>query len=110
MDSSVHVEDLTSLGPRFRIALDSDTHGQLDPRVASAVERCALAVHAGDIGSGAVLDTLARSGRRVTAVRGNNDVASKWELRANTGGSSSFHGRQCSRCRAGGWQWFTVIR
>ena len=79
MDSSVHVEDAKSLGPRFRIALVSDTHGQLDPRVARAVERCALAVHAGDIGSGAVLDTLARSGRRVTAVRGNNDVASKWE-------------------------------
>ena len=36
-------------------------------------------MHAGDIGSVAVLDALAQSGRRVTAVRGNNDVASKWD-------------------------------
>ena len=79
MDSSVPVEDATHLGPRFRIALVSDTHGHLDPRIVKVVERCRLAVHAGDIGSGAVLDTLARSGRRVTAVRGNNDVASKWD-------------------------------
>ena len=66
-------------GARFRVALVSDTHGHLDPRIVEVVAGCRLAVHAGDIGSGAVLDTLARPDRRVTAVRGNNDVASKWD-------------------------------
>ena len=79
MNSIIHVEDATKLGSRFRVALVSDTHGHIDPRIARAVERCRVAVHAGDIGSVAVLDTLAQSGRRVTAVRGNNDVASKWD-------------------------------
>ena len=78
MSAPVHFEDVTDLGSRFRIALVSDTHGQVDPRIAKVVERCSLAVHAGDIGSGAVLDALARPDRRVTAVRGNNDVAAKW--------------------------------
>lgn len=79
VDSSIQVEDATGLGLRFRIALVSDTHGHLDPRIVEVVERCRVAVHAGDIGSAAVLDTLARPDRRVTAVRGNNDVPSKWE-------------------------------
>ena len=79
MDSSVHVDNATDLGSRFRIALVSDTHGHLDPRIVEVVDGCRLAVHAGDIGSGAVLDTLARSDRLVTAVRGNNDVESKWD-------------------------------
>ena len=66
-------------GSRFRVALVSDTHGHLDPRIAEVVGGCRLVVHAGDIGSGAVLDTLAGPDRRVTAVRGNNDVPSKWD-------------------------------
>ena len=78
MDSSVRVEGVAGPGTRFRIALVSDTHGHLDPRIVKVVERCRIAVHAGDIGSGSVLDTLARAGRRVTAVRGNNDVPAKW--------------------------------
>ena len=79
MNSSVHVEDATNLGSRFRIALVSDTHGYLDPRIVEVVERCRVAVHAGDIGSVAVLGILAQSNRWVTAVRGNNDVPSKWD-------------------------------
>ena len=79
MRSTVRAEDATGLGARFRIALVSDTHGHLDPRIVKVVERCRLAVHAGDIGSGAVLDVLARSNRRVAAVRGNNDVPAKWD-------------------------------
>ena len=78
MHSSVHVEDATELGSRFRIALVSDTHGHLDPRIVAVVERCRIAVHAGDIGSVAVLDILAQPNRWVTSVRGNNDVPSKW--------------------------------
>ena len=79
MDSSLHPDPATHPGSRFRIALVSDTHGHLDPRIVKAVERCRVAVHAGDIGSVAVLDALAQSDRRVVAVRGNNDIASKWD-------------------------------
>ena len=79
MDSSIQAEDAADLGYRFRVALVSDTHGHLDPRIVAVVERCRVVVHAGDIGSVAVLDTLARSDRRVAAVRGNNDIASKWD-------------------------------
>ena len=75
----VHGEDAAGWGGRFRVALVSDTHGHLDPRIVKVVEGCRLAVHAGDIGSGAVLDVLAQPDRRVAAVRGNNDVASKWD-------------------------------
>jgi len=82
-DSSTHSPDRTDgafdAGSRFRVALVSDTHGDLEPRIVEVVRRCGLVVHAGDIGSGAVLDTLAHPDRRVTAVRGNNDVASKWD-------------------------------
>lgn len=78
MDAPIHAEYAAGLGSRFRVALVSDTHGDIDPRIVRVVERCRVAVHAGDIGNCAVLDTLARSHRRVTAVRGNNDVPSKW--------------------------------
>ena len=74
-----HVEDAADLGHRFRVALVSDTHGDLDPRIVEVVGRCRLVVHAGDIGNVAVLDTLAQPDRRVIAVRGNNDVAAKWD-------------------------------
>ena len=60
-----------------RVALVSDTHGVLDPRIAEAVRGCDFAVHAGDIGNAAVLQALApRLG--LVAVTGNNDVAGKW--------------------------------
>ena len=79
MNSSIRADGVFDPGTRFRVALVSDTHGDLEPRIVKVVERCGLVVHAGDIGSGAVLDALARSDRPVTAVRGNNDVASKWD-------------------------------
>ena len=55
-----------------RIAVISDTHGRLDRRV---LESCAGAdhiIHAGDVGSGALLDELAGLAP-LTAVRGNRD-------------------------------------
>jgi uncharacterized protein len=55
-----------------RITVISDTHGRLDRRVP---ELCAAAdhiIHAGDVGSGAVLEELARLAP-LTAVRGNGD-------------------------------------
>ena len=79
MTSIARAEDAPDPDTRFRVAIVSDTHGHLDPRIVKVVERCRAVVHAGDVGSGAVLDALARSDRQVTAVRGNNDVASKWD-------------------------------
>lgn len=61
-----------------RVAIVSDTHGVLDPRVAEVVADCDLAVHGGDIGNAAVLAALAPRTGRITAVLGNNDVPHKW--------------------------------
>ena len=61
-----------------RLGLLADTHGVVDARLAASLDDCDAVVHAGDIGSAAVLATLARRGRPVIAVRGNNDVATKW--------------------------------
>lgn len=65
------------MGAVVRVAILADTHGHLDERVAAAVAACDFAVHAGDVGSGAVLAAL-RPRRRLVAVHGNNDVAHKW--------------------------------
>lgn len=61
-----------------RIAIVSDTHGYLDPRIARIVAACDVAVHAGDIGGAAVLRALRPRGGRVVAVRGNNDEPWCW--------------------------------
>lgn len=60
-----------------RVLLLSDTHGVVDPRIAALSSECDHVVHAGDIGSGAVLTALRPRGQLV-AVRGNNDIAAKW--------------------------------
>ena len=60
------------------MCLLSDTHGVLDPRVAEIARGCEIAVHAGDIGCASILDELREACHAVVAVRGNNDVASKW--------------------------------
>jgi putative phosphoesterase len=62
----------------LRVLLLADTHGHLDARIATLARECDIAVHAGDVGSAAVLDALRNGGTRVIAVRGNNDVPSKW--------------------------------
>ena len=59
------------------IAIVSDTHGQLDERIAALVRDCDYAVHAGDILGAGVLAAL-QPRRSVVAVRGNNDVPHKW--------------------------------
>ena len=63
---------------RVRLGLLSDTHGTVDPRLCAALDTCDAVVHAGDIGDAAVLAALAQTDRPVIAVRGNNDVSSKW--------------------------------
>jgi putative phosphoesterase len=62
----------------MRVLIVSDTHGQLDERIAALARNCDIVVHAGDVGNAAVLDALRAGGAEVFAVRGNNDVASKW--------------------------------
>jgi putative phosphoesterase len=65
-------------GRYVRVAIVSDTHGFLDPRIAELVASCDVAVHAGDIGGVGVLRELRPRLGRVLAVRGNNDTAEKW--------------------------------
>ena len=62
----------------MRVLLVSDTHGVVDARIAELARECDLVVHGGDVGNASVIETLGASGARVIAVRGNNDVGSKW--------------------------------
>ena len=66
---------------RLRIAIVSDTHGFLDPRVAKAVTGHDCVVHAGDVGGAGVLEALRPGRGLVYAVRGNNDVSDKWNVK-----------------------------
>ena len=61
-----------------RIGLISDTHSYLDPAVIKYLKEVDLILHAGDIGSGEVLDALKKI-KPVLAVYGNIDGA---ELRS----------------------------
>jgi putative phosphoesterase len=56
----------------MRVGVVSDTHGYLDPRVPPALAGVSAILHAGDVGSVAVIDALAEIAG-VYAVRGNND-------------------------------------
>jgi uncharacterized protein len=62
----------------MRVAIVSDTHGVLDPRIREAITGADLAIHAGDIVGQNVLDELEEVTREVVAVRGNNDIPKKW--------------------------------
>jgi putative phosphoesterase len=68
--------DFTIAG--IRVAILSDTHGFLDPRIARVVRSCDFAIHAGDIGGASVLRALLPRRNKIIAVRGNNDVPQKW--------------------------------
>ncbi|HKC98011.1 MAG TPA: metallophosphoesterase family protein, partial [Methylomirabilota bacterium] len=54
------------------VGVIADTHGLLRPQALAALAGVDLIVHAGDIGSAAILDDLATIAPLV-AVRGNND-------------------------------------
>jgi putative phosphoesterase len=58
---------------RMLIGVASDTHGWLDPRLLAAFDGVDVILHAGDVGSEAVLEGL-RVLAPVYAVQGNNDV------------------------------------
>jgi uncharacterized protein len=57
----------------MRIGVLSDTHGYLDPRAAAALQGVERILHAGDIGSPAIIDALAAIAP-VDAVAGNVDA------------------------------------
>ena len=63
---------IMSEAPDARIAVISDTHGLLPRRVLEACAGADHIIHAGDVGSRAVLDALERLAP-VTVVRGNRD-------------------------------------
>ena len=59
-----------------RLGILSDSHGIVDTALLKKLSRCDLWIHAGDIGSDAVMQTLAA--KPLVAVLGNNDTVSKW--------------------------------
>ncbi|MEM7206226.1 MAG: metallophosphoesterase family protein [Pseudomonadota bacterium] len=61
----------------LRILLLSDTHGYVDPNIASLSERCEIAIHAGDVMDAQVLNQL-KPKSHVFAVAGNNDSTGLW--------------------------------
>ncbi|MBI1941900.1 MAG: metallophosphoesterase family protein [Acidobacteria bacterium] len=56
----------------MKIGVISDTHGYFDPRLPELFSGVDAILHAGDVGSGKVLDQLAQNAK-VYAVRGNID-------------------------------------
>jgi len=57
----------------MRIGALADTHGYADPRLPDLFRGCSLLLHAGDVGSAAVLEVL-QAIAPLRAVRGNNDL------------------------------------
>lgn len=60
------------------VAIISDTHDVLIPPIQSLISQCDIAVHAGDIGNGAILDAMQPRTGKVVAVAGNNDHERAW--------------------------------
>ncbi len=58
----------------IKVGVVSDTHGLLRPEVLALLQGCDRIIHAGDVGSGEILDRLRRCAP-TTAVRGNVDLA-----------------------------------
>ncbi len=60
------------------VVIISDTHGELDTRIADVIRQSDIAVHAGDIGDASVLDAMQPKSGQVVAVSGNNDHPMYW--------------------------------
>lgn len=69
--------------PETIVGVIADTHGLLRPEALAALSGVHRILHAGDVGSRAVLDALAKLAP-VTAVRGNNDFGAWAEALADT--------------------------
>lgn len=61
-----------------RVAIISDTHAELHEEIASLIRDCDIAIHAGDICDGDILDAMQPKSGQVIAVRGNNDHERIW--------------------------------
>lgn len=60
------------------VAIISDTHGELDPRIRDIIKQSDIAAHAGDIGDAVVLELMQPKSGKVFAVQGNNDHPVLW--------------------------------
>ncbi len=54
------------------VAIISDTHGYLDPRIQQIIQQCDYAIHAGDICGATILEAM-QPKQGVIAVAGNNE-------------------------------------
>ncbi|VAW66017.1 phosphoesterase, putative [hydrothermal vent metagenome] len=61
-----------------KIAIISDTHGEISPDIIETIRHCEQIIHAGDICGAHVLEQLNGLCSHVTAVTGNNDAAGIW--------------------------------
>lgn len=61
-----------------KVAIISDTHGVISKDILNAIKSCEQIIHAGDICGAHILQQLKQISANVTAVTGNNDVASLW--------------------------------
>ena len=62
----------------LRIAVISDTHTVLDERIAEVIKESDIAIHAGDICCGSVLEKMHPKLGHIFAVTGNNDHHTIW--------------------------------
>ena len=60
------------------VAIISDTHAYLHPEINDIIKGCDIAVHAGDICDGKVLEAMQPKLGEVIAVAGNNDIPALW--------------------------------
>ena len=60
------------------VAIISDTHSQLDPRIADIIKQSDIAIHAGDIGDASILEAMQPRSGQIFAVAGNNDHPVMW--------------------------------
>ena len=60
------------------VAIISDTHSYLSPHIIKIIKQCDIAVHAGDIGGNAVLQSMQPKTGKIIAVCGNNDHTYTW--------------------------------
>ncbi len=66
---------------RMKIGIVSDTHEELDAQVAAMISNCDIAIHAGDIGTSSVIESLQPKTGHVIAVAGNNDKPYLWDFK-----------------------------
>jgi len=66
---------------RMKVGIVSDTHEDLSEEISTIIENCDIAIHAGDIGTSLVLESLQPKTGHVIAVAGNNDKPYLWDFK-----------------------------